>query len=299
VLFLGLCAPFPLWWMQQNEKATGDALYPIHFIEEYHQRWVQDGVAWLGNIGQRLFALLFFPGTLVATTSALVGFLAAAGLWRAFAKKERRALALLALVPVAYYTFRGAVLLNFSPLARFFMTQVALSLFFVKDGFDWLFGGWSLRAQRAVAVAAGAIAVGTTVFIGQATAFKSGKVADSLRPVSPISTIPLDQRAAADFLKHHVGSSEALVVDEAPRYLDINVAFFSGLPEARLMRKRWSNFEKHLAEGPRTQWMLAAQGGTLQTGEGVPVGEDPIAWRGRTFRRVLTPSPTLFVYRAE
>ena len=43
------------------------------------------------------------------------------------------ALALLLLIPVAYYTFRGAVLLNFSPLARFFMAQVALSLFYVEE----------------------------------------------------------------------------------------------------------------------------------------------------------------------
>jgi hypothetical protein len=277
--------------MQMNEKATGDALYPIHYIDDFHARWVQDGVAWLGGPGQRALFLI--------TCSLAVGVFALAGMVRAFVKKERRALALLALVPVGYYAFRGAVLLNFSPLARFFMVQVALALFYVDDGFTWLCARLPAPGRKAAAAATGALALGTTIWLGDVTAFKTGSLADILRPISPLSTIPIDQMALARFLKAHVAPGELAILDEAPQYKDINVGFFTGLPEERLARRRWENFEKQLREHPVAPWLFLARGGTLQAKEALEPGADSFTWRGGAWQKAFSPSPDLFVYKRQ
>jgi 4-amino-4-deoxy-L-arabinose transferase-like glycosyltransferase len=297
VLFGALAVAFPLWWMQMSEKASGDALYTIHYIDEFHARWVNDGIAWLGSSGQRAFSLFFWPGTLIATTSLLVGLLALVGIVRAFVKKEHRALALIALFPVAYYTFRGAVLLNFSPLARFFMAQVALALFYVDDGFAAVAGKLPAWGKKALVGATAALALATPIYLGVATAWKAGPVADTLRPISPLSTIPTDQMDAARFLKQKVQAGETVAVDEAPQYVDINVAFFTGLPEPRLARRRWENFEKQLREQPKPRWLFAAKGGVFETKDGLTVGGDQLSWRGETWSRVYAPSASLFVYQ--
>lgn len=296
VLYLALCSLFPLWWLQGNEKATGDALYPLHYIEDFHRRWTQDGVAGMGALGFRAQALFFWPGVLLVTCSIFVGVFAIAGMARAFRRREKRSLALLAIAPAAYYTVRGAILLDFSPLARFAMAQVALSLFYVRDGFDLLAARLPNAGRKALAAAAAITAVGTTACLGWMTAWKTGGRAEVLRPISPLSTLPTDQMAAARFIKERIGQGEALVVDEAPQYVDLNVAFFTGLPETRLIRKRWEDYEKRIVESPNAPWLLAARNGKLQE-EGVRAGEPAILWRGRTFQRALQASESLSVYR--
>ncbi|MGI5863720.1 MAG: ArnT family glycosyltransferase [Myxococcales bacterium] len=296
-VFLGLSAPYPLWWMQQSEKASGDALFALHYIEQFHGQWVNDGIAWLGEAGFRLMALFFWPGSLLATASLLVGIFAIAGMVRAFVRKERRALAILAIVPAAYFTFRGAALANFSPLARFTMAQVALSLFYVKDGFDWIAGRLPAWPRRSLAVAAGLVALGTTLWLGSFTAWRSGVWEDTLRPISPLSTIPNDQRAAASYLKQAAAPDHAVVIDEASDYVDINVAFFTGLPDERLVRRRWENFEKHLGEVGAPRLLFATSGGALEAKDGVKVGEPQLSWRGWQWRKVAQPSDKLFVYQ--
>jgi len=297
VLFGALAVAWPLVWMQLNEKASGDALYPIHYIDQFHARWVQDGVAWLGEGGQRALALFFWPGSILATGSLLVGLLALVGMARAFVKKEKRALALLALAPVAYYTFRGAVLLNFSPLARFFMSQVALAFFYVDDGFALVTGRLPAWGRKAVAGAAAAVAVATPVYLGARTAWKTDPRAETLRPISPLSTIPTDQMAAARFLKQKAGPGDTVAIDESPQYVDINVAFFTGLPELRLARRRWENFEKQLREQPKPAWMFLTKGGAFETKDGLSPGSEKLVWRGDTWAKVYAPSESLFVYQ--
>ncbi|MGC4122645.1 MAG: glycosyltransferase family 39 protein [Myxococcales bacterium] len=301
LLFGILVSAFPLWWMQGNEKATGDALYPIHYIDQFHARWVSDGMGWLGSHWlYRLYVLFFWPGTLVVTASVLVGLLALVGIVHAFAKKARRQLALLALVPVAYYVFRGALLPtpNFSPLARFFMTQVALALFYVSDGFAWISAKWPSWAKKAFVGLTVSVAVATPIYLGAVTAWKDGPKADGLRPISPLSTIPTDQMKAARFIQEKTkGGAETVAIDEAPEYTDINVAFFSGLPEPRLMRRRWENFEKQLREQPKPTYLFAAKGGVFETKDGLSVGGEQLVWRGETWTRVLVASTKLFVYQ--
>lgn len=298
-LFAAFCSPWPLWWTQMSERTTGDPLYALHYIDAFHARWVGDGVAWLGTTGHRVASLLFWPGTLLATASLLVGAFALAGLVLALVRRERRALALLALVPAAYYAFRGAVLLDFSPLARFFMVQVALALFYVEPGFRALCGRLPSGAQRAVVALAAALALATPLWLGWATAWKTGTRADLLRPISPLSTMPVDQMATARFLKAQVGPEDLVVLDEAPQFVDINVGFFTGLPEPRLARRRWDNFDKQLSERPKARWLFLAKGGALESTEKILPGAERLTWRGDEWAKAFAVSEALFVYRRD
>jgi hypothetical protein len=103
--------------------------------------------------------------------------------------------------------------------------------------------------------------------------------------------------AAARFLKQSVGPDEAVIVDSLPQYLDINVAFYTGLPDERLVRRRWENFEKHLAQTPAAPWLLLGKGGELAEKEVSPPGGATVSFRGRTFDRVDQPSEFLAIYR--
>ncbi len=295
VLFLALCVPFPLWWMQQNEVSMGDALYPLHYINDYHKNWVQDAIARNGNLGQRFVALFFWPATLVLTCS-LAGFFALSGVVKAFIHKNNRALACIALFPAAYYTFRGALLLDFSPLARFYMVPTAIALFYIQDGFNWILSGRSKWTQRCAAIATICLCLLTPWWLGYATAWKSDRLANNLRPIAPLSTLPVDQMTAALFLKRNVSPSEVVIIDEAPDFLDINVAFFSGLPEKQLIRRRWENFEEQLDNNPKPQWLFVSSDGKLAKDGVHRPGDETINWRSLTFRRVLAASEQLFVY---
>lgn len=287
---------FPFWWMQQNELAMGDPLYPIRYIDQFHAQWVQDGIGRLGATKFRLHNLVFWPMTLVGTASLLVGVFAIAGLVRAFVRRENRALAWMALAPTAFFTFRGAVLLDFSPLARFAMVQVAIALIFVVDGFDWICGRLPRPARRGVAGLAAVLALATPLWLGWFTAWKTGMWQDVLRPVTPLSTVPVDQMAVARYLKAHAGDGGWALIDEDARYVDINVAFFTGIPDERLIRRRWENFERQLEHSQGKLWLFTLPGGTLASADALPVGEAQFTWRGRNFEKAFSAGG-LYVYR--
>jgi hypothetical protein len=107
----------------------------------------------------------------------------------------------------------------------------------------------------------------------------------------------VDQAKAARFLKEKVQAGETVAIDEAPQYVDINVAFFTGLPETRLARRRWESFEKQLREQPKPRWLFAAKGGVFESKDGLAVGGDQLVWRGDTWSKVYAPSESLFVYQ--
>jgi hypothetical protein len=128
VLFGALAAAFPLWWMQTNEKATGDALYPIHYINQFHARWVQDGVAWLGPWGQRAMGSSSGRARSSPRPRCSSSGCSRSPAWCARCREAAPRPGPARARPAAYYTFRGAVR-STSPAGRFFMVQVALALF--------------------------------------------------------------------------------------------------------------------------------------------------------------------------
>lgn len=288
LMFAGLAVVFPLLWMQGNEKAMGDALYPIHYIDQFHHEWTQAGIAWLGATRMRLWGLVFWPGTLLLTLSPLLGLCALVGAGAALGRRGERLLVVLALVPTVYFTFRAAVLLNFSPLARFAAIQVWLCLPFALAGFERLTRRASTGLRRAAVAAVGICAVATPAALALESFHVDGGMGQTLKPVSPVTTMPTDQMEVAHWLRDHLPATDTLLLDFDDAYTDIGVAFFSNIPEDHLLRLRWETEEHErftarvAAHTPRAVLLLKA--GKLLGQPGVRREGARLAAYGLTFR---------------
>jgi hypothetical protein len=263
VAFGLLCLPFPLWWMQGNELAHGDPLYPVTYIDNFHRSWVANS-GWASAWWLRTQGLGFWPAVALFTLTPGVALLGLVGMRKAWRERpETRWLVLLALVPTAYYTFRAAVLLNFLPLGRFTVTQVVLVLPFVMPGFLACVRAWGEQAGRAVAGGSIALAVAMPLWLGLYTFRADGGWRDSLRPVSPTSTNPETVRRTASWLKAEVAQKgRSLVLDSDELYLDLQIGFFSGLPDERMVRLRWPRFRERF-EKEQPEFLVRFDQGAL------------------------------------
>lgn len=268
-LFGLACLPFPMVWMQGNEMAHGDPLYPVHFIEQYHREWFQQGVATWGEAFYRLQNAFFWPGTALVTLSPLVGAFGLAGMAYAyFKRRELRWLVYVAGIPAAYFTVRSVVICDFSPLARFTTGQVALLLPFVAYGFDAALKGFSARARQAWGALSILLALASPIALGAFTFKNDERLAEALRPISPTSTNPVELMRVASFMKNELAAAgHSVLLDEDEKYYDLQLAFFGDVPDERLVRYRWGNLEKRVKRVSPTHVVLIT-GGKLE--------EDPL-----------------------
>lgn len=290
-----LCLPFPLLWMQGNEMAHGDPFFPIHAVDQFHADWVKEGINRMGAGVYRLQSLGFWPGVALLTLSPGVALLGMVGMWRSWRMRpDVRWLVLAAVVPTAYFTFRAAVLLDFQPLGRFTVTELALLLPFVVPGLEAVRGA---GARKAVAAVCSVLAVAVPVATGLYTFRADGGMHDSLRPVSPTSTNPVPLMRVADFLRDEVAAKGgAAVLDMDPGYMDLQLAFFSGLPDERLARVRWETFRKHLREA-RPEYLVRFDAGTLVKDAGVKLEGRTLTLDGVAYEEQDGFSAPLHVYR--
>lgn len=264
VFFGLLCLPFPMAWMQGNELAKGHALYPVQYIDEFHVRWFAQSTSMWSGVPFRVQNFFFWPGVALVTLTPLVALFGAAGMARAWReRRDVRWLLWVAWVPTAYFTFRGAVLANFVPLGRFAVNQVALLLPFVAFGFTWVLGRAGAPVRYAVAFVTVACAVAFPIWLGLYTYQADGGREETFRPLSPTSTNPQAVMKVARYLKAEVAAKGgAAILDDDPNYRDLQVAFFSGLPEERMARYRWEIFPERLkAADPK--FLVLIDGGKL------------------------------------
>lgn len=298
VTFGLLCLPFPLAWMQGNELAHGHPLFPIHYIDEFHRVWSASSAGGAKHWGFRAQGLVFWPAVALFTLTPGVALFGAVGMVKAWKERtELRWVVLAALVPTAYYTFRTVVLLNFVPLGRFTALQVVLLLPFVLSGFQACVAGWGPGARRALAGGAMALAVGMPVALGLYTFRAEGGPRDGLRPVSPTSTNPEAVRQAARFIKEEVAAKGgALALDTDEGYLDLQIAFFSGLPELRMARLRWDTFRQRLAEA-QPNYLVRFDGGALVKEPGVTLEGRTLTLDGVVYEELEGFTPPVHLYR--
>ncbi len=290
--------PFPMVWMQGNEHATGHALAPIRYINAFHLNWVQDGVARWTQAGYRAQNLVFWPATALVTLSPLLAYFGMRGMVHVFrTDRKRRWLVWAALAPTLYFTFRSTVLLNFVPLARFTVGQVALVLPFVRPGFEATMAGRTASARRGWAVATVVLALATPLFMTAFTLRKDDGVASSLRPVTPLSTNPPAVMQVAHYLRTQVlpvGGSA--VLDADPLYMDLQIGFFSGLPEERLARQRWDIFRERVASA-KPDTVVRYEGGKLDHEADLRVEGSTLYFAGKVFHEVPGFQRPWHVYR--
>ena len=189
------------------------------------------------------------------------------------------------------------MLLDFVPLARFAVTQVALLLPFVGLGYQRTVEGRSIRVSRAWAAAALVLAVVTPLTIGVLTFRRDDSVASSLRPVSPVSTNPPAVMQVAHWLKVEVAPVDgSAVLDIDPSYWDLQIAFFSGLTDTQLSRIRWDIFRKQLAE-QRPGVMVRREGGALEKEPDFLQQGDTVSFDGDGWEEVPGFQSPWHVYR--
>ncbi|MBF5044698.1 glycosyltransferase family 39 protein [Aggregicoccus sp. 17bor-14] len=283
-----VCLPFPLVWMQGNELMHGDPFFPIHDIEKFHAAWVADGVGRYGHLLYRLQNLGFWPAMALFTLTPGVALLGALGMRRAWkTERETRWLILSALLPAAFYAFKGAVLLNFVPLGRFTVTQLVVLLPFVWLGYETSVAGRSAGARRAVGVATVLLAVAMPLALGLYTFRRDGGLADTMRPVSPVTTNPVPIMEAARYLKAEAAAKGkgAILDDEPQLYMDLQLAFFSGLPELRMARYRWDTFRQRLADADPAV-LVRFDNGNLAKDPGVKLEGRTLSVDGLRFEEV-------------
>jgi 4-amino-4-deoxy-L-arabinose transferase-like glycosyltransferase len=294
-----LCLPFPLLWMQGNELMHGNPFYPMKAVEDFHRDWVKSSAgSGAASIGWRLQQLGFWPGIALLTLSpgvALLGMWGMVKAWRS--RPDTRWLIVAAVLPAAYFTFRAAVLMNFVPLGRFTVTQIAVVPVFVAFGFMALFGARAAGARKALAGVTSVVAVAVPVALGLYTFRAEGRFQDSLRPVSPTSTNPVAVMKVADFLKQEVAAKGgAAVLDDDPGYMDLQLAFFSGLPEMRMARVRWDTFRKRLNEA-KPEVLVRFEQGSLVKDPGVKLEGRTLVLDGVAYEELDGFTPPLHVYR--
>jgi hypothetical protein len=265
LIFALLCLPFPAMWMQGNEMDTGSAFFPLTFINDFHRAWVAEGVARWGETLFRLQNLFFWPGAALFTLTPLVAVFGVVGMavaWRRF--PEHRWLAWAALVPAAYFTYRSAVKLDFAPLARFTVGQVALLLPFVALGFGTVAARLSAPARYGLVGVTALIALAMPAVLGMFTWQAEQGVAAALTPVSPVSTNPPSLMEVARFVGKRGAEERALVVlDADAKFRDLQIAFFSNLPDEQLARVRWDDFDRKLARHV-PEYLVRVEGGGLE-----------------------------------
>ncbi|NNB88298.1 ArnT family glycosyltransferase [Corallococcus exiguus] len=295
-----VCLPFPLLWMQGNELAHGDPFFPIKAVEDFHRQWVADSGGAGGALGWRLQQLGFWPAVALFTLTPGVALLGGVGMVRAWKKHpETRWLVVMAVVPALYFTLRAAVLLSFVPLARFTVTQLVLVPVFMAPGLAALVGNKGPFARRAVVGVSAVLAVVMPVALGIYTFRTEGGLHDSLRPVSPTSTNPVAVMQVARFLKEEVAANGgAAAIDDDPSYMDLQVAFFSTLPEMRMARVRWDTFRQRLADA-RPDVLVRFDGGKLVKDPGVKLDGRTLTLDGVAYQEQDGFSAPLHVYRRQ
>lgn len=256
-LFCALAVlPVPLW-LWQNQRFTGDWLAPIHHIDRDHRALTDSALAFFGQLRWRAYCLAYWPLSVLLVCTPALGLVSMAGavraLWRRIPGWE---LAAVAWLPAAYFTFRGAVLADFRPLSRFVLVAATLSLPFAWPALTAL----PVRWRRTTAAVAGALLFATPVALAMASYGRNGGLAEWSRPISPISTVPPGIAQASRWLRSHAGPGDVLLLDSAWHYLDIPLAFASGLPDERIARLRWPDFAEHVARAPPTLALLLYQG---------------------------------------
>jgi hypothetical protein len=176
------------------------------------------------------------------------------GAARVAALRERGwELVAIAWIPAAYFTLRAAVLADLWPMSRFAMVATALSLVFARDAL-----ALARAPLRALTVA---VAAATPVVLAALCWNRTGDLAERVRPVAPIGSLPSGIAEAAEWLRAHATSRDTVLLDHSDWYLDIPLAFASRLPDEQLIRASWKeDFEDRLRRRTPTLAVLLVPG---------------------------------------
>ena len=283
--YVAIAAAPIVFWLWVNGHYTGDALAPLHHIDRDH-RWLTDAsLAYFGQIRWRGYCLVYWPLAVLLVCTPVLGAFAIVGAARALWRRSNGwQIAAVAWIPAAYFTFRAAILTDFRPLSRFALVAGVLSL-----PFAWpTIAGLTARARSAAGALAAAALVLTPAALALASYGRNGALAEWSRPLSPVSSLPPGIAQAARWLRGNAGDRDVLLLDSAWHYLDIPLAFASGMPDERIARLRWPDFDERLERRSPTLALLLYQGALrhVKGAEGANEESESFAFRELRFCRV-------------
>lgn len=252
-LFFIATAPM-LFWLWLNRHFTGDALAPIHHIDQDHRELAAMGLRWFGSLRYRAYCLAYWPIAVCGIATPLLGLASLAGAARAlWTRSNGTRIAALAWIPAAYFTFRGAVLTDFRPMSRFALVAATLSLPFAWSALQ-RFG----RAALALTVL---VMIATPLALAAVSWNRNGSLAEWARPLSPISSLPPGVEDAALWLRANTGPDDVVLVEGVWDYLDVPLIFAAHLPDDQWIRQAWTtDFEERLLRHKPTLAVLLYQG---------------------------------------
>lgn len=253
--FGAVAASFPVAWLLGHLVDTGDLLFPIRVIDDYHRIWFRSESAIWGEQTYRFIVLGFWPLTAAVTFTPIVTTLGAVALVRARSGSARW-LMLMVVVPTVLLSLRGAVLESFVPLSRFTMKELSVFIVFIGSGLAALESRSRWAAWACVPI------LMTWVPLVELSARAPWRWANSFRAVSALSLNGEDLRIVAKELRTRAAQNDVVAVDIDPRgFDDIQLAFESGLPFRQVARRRAPSFETFAARGVR--WLVLFDGGVM------------------------------------
>ncbi|MHB8419967.1 MAG: glycosyltransferase family 39 protein [Myxococcales bacterium] len=273
---------FQLWG---NWIDMGDPLYLVHYIDADHVRNAAAASAAMGRGRWVLYCLLFWPANLALELTPFVAGGTLVALLEALRRRRALDLAALAAVPAALFTFRGAFLLQFHPLARFTLPTAVLLLPYAGAGLELLWRGRPRPARAALQAACAISTLALPAYLVWRTAGRGDPWADTLRPISPLSTLPPDMEEAARALSQIAGPGPVLI-DESPGYQDIAVAFYVRLPLDRVLSLRRPEDRALLRDGPPPTAIAELDGGRIESSGLLVRAGDVLEGFGRRYRLV-------------
>ncbi len=293
----------PAFLMWGNWRDMGDPLYLVHYIDADHMRNAAHASAAIGRKLYAIYCLTFWPANLLIDLSPPVFVAIGVALWRkpalpadgrrpeaeasdrkSWGARQDLDLAVLATIPAALFSFRGAFLLQFHPLARFTIPTAVLLLPYAGPGFELLLAARRRGSQIALAATAVFLAVAFPAFIAWRTEGRADAWADTLRPVSPVSNLPPDLEAGAKALEAAIPSGGAVLVDQSPGYEDIALAFYVHLPFDRVWELRRPGMPEELEHRPPPAVIAEFPGGRLEEAGFTRAVDDGIDGFGRHYR---------------
>jgi hypothetical protein len=273
----------PVFLMWGNWRDMGDPLYLVHYIDADHMRNAAHAAAAIGRKLYAVYCLTFWPANLFVDLTPAVFAAVGIAVWRCRRTWRALDLAVLATIPAALFSFRGAFLLQFHPLARFTIPTAVLLLPYAGPGFELLLEGRRRAARIAIIATSVVVTLAVPAIITWRTEGKADAWADTLRPVSPVSNLPPDLEAGAKALETAIGSGNALI-DQSPGYEDIALAFYVHLPFDRVWELRRPGMAEDLEHRPAPDVIAEMPGGRLEEAGFTRAAGDGIDGFGRHYR---------------
>jgi 4-amino-4-deoxy-L-arabinose transferase-like glycosyltransferase len=280
--YVVLMIAVPIFLIWGNWVDMHDPLFLIHYIDQDHILNAHRASAAMGRFTYAAYCLAFWPANLMLEMTPLIFAACMVAVVSTVRMRSARDLWLLAVIPAGYFSLKGALLLAFHPLARFTLPTAVLLLPYTGRGLELLASGLSSRWRRVLYAATAVTAVGIPGYLAARTVGWSDSLADTMRPISPVSNLPPDLSATAAWLRENARNRKVLL-ESNWLYEELPIDFYADLPKGQLWNLRFGPIP---VEFGLPEVLVLPKSSDLEAHGGVVLpGGDLLAY-GRHFRRL-------------